>query len=190
MAVRSAVRLGILKKWNLEDWLCIASWTFFLCYSAVVAYVMDHGGGIHEWNLTHEGVMKVLYWNNIAQIVYSMSILTTKLSLLYLYLGIFAPTRKSKNWWTVVIIMAANTGFYWGLMFAKIFQCWPRDAIWDKTITAAKCVSLVGILDASGVWNTLSDVTILLVPLLFIWKLKMSREKRIGIIAIFAVGVM
>ena len=190
MAVRCSVRLGILKRWTLEDWLCIASWAFFLSYASIVSYTMDHGGGIHEWNLTKPGAMTVLYWNNMAQIVYSMSILTTKISLLYLYLGIFAPTRYSKNWWAVVVVMIANTGFYFGLMFAKIFQCWPRDAIWDKSITGADCVSLVGILDASGAWNTLSDFTILALPLLFVWKLKLSREKRFGIIAIFAVGVM
>ena len=52
------------------------------------------------------------------------------------------------------------------------------------------CVDLVVLLDASGLFNIISDICILLVPLKGVWSLQMSRMRKVGIYFIFTVGIM
>ena len=51
-------------------------------------------------------------------------------------------------------------------------------------------MNLAALLDASGLFNIISDTAILLVPIKGLWTLHVSFKKKIGIYAVFTVGVM
>lgn len=59
--------------------------------------------------------------------------------------------------------------------------------VYDKSIQGT-CVDLPRILDTSGLFNTISDLLILLVPVRSTWNLNMSRKKKIGVCLVFTVG--
>ena len=131
----------------------------------------------------------MVQWVNVGQIVYGLAAAVIKSTILLLYLRVFSPRR-----WTAfdnairgfVLIVCL---FYLGLTFAKIFQCVPREKIWIPS-TPGTCVNLAALLDASGLFNILSDTAILLVPIKGLWTLQVSFRKKIGIYAVFTVGVM
>ena len=137
-------------------------------------------------------VTTYLYYSkyiNIVQISYGPAAACTKSTILLLYLRVFEPRRWSRLDFTVRALILIICSFYFALSIAKICQCIPRTRIWDKTVPG-KCVDLSILLDASGLFNIISDVLILLVPLKGIWSLQMVKKRKIGIYMIFTVGIM
>jgi len=122
-------------------------------------------------------------------VIYGPTILFTKLSILLLYRRIFSPRRWSPfnialRLFEVVLIL-----FYLALTIVKIWECSPRARIWDKSIKG-RCIDIPSLLNTSGLFNTISDVLILLVPIKSVWNLNMKPTKKLGVIAVFSVGSM
>ncbi|MCJ1380518.1 hypothetical protein MMC17_003626 [Xylographa soralifera] len=147
------------------------------------------GGGIHEWDITKETLESILYYDNITLISYGPAIACTKSAILLLYLRVFSPRRWSTLDVTVRALILIICGFYIALSVAKICQCIPRARIWDNTVPG-QCVNLPVLLDTSGLFNIISDVLILLVPLKGVWSLQMARKRKMGIYLIFTVGII
>ena len=79
--------------------------------------------------------------------------------------------------------------YYIITVFLKAWECHPRARIWDKTINGT-CISVAGILNTDGVFNTMSDFLIIVVPVKAIWKLQMKGKRKLRIFALFTVGLM
>lgn len=126
---------------------------------------------------------------NIIQIWYGAAAACTKSTILLLYLRVFSPRRWNKFDIAIRVLILLICGFYFASSIAKICQCIPRTRIWDRSVQG-HCVNLSVVLDTSGLFNVISDVCILLVPLKGIWLLQMSTKRKIGIYVVFTVGIM
>lgn len=125
----------------------------------------------------------------MSQIFYGITAALVKTTILLLYIRIFSPTPWSKFNIAIKVLILVIDGYYFGNTFAKIFQCMPRDKIWEPTL-AGTCINLSILLDVSGVFNCLSDIVILLVPIKGLWALKISTKQKFGIYFVFTVGIM
>ncbi|KAL8796077.1 MAG: hypothetical protein Q9182_007434 [Xanthomendoza sp. 2 TL-2023] len=85
----------------------------------------------------------------------------------------------------------ANILFYIAAFFVALFICNPRDAFWNPYLHAerVKCLDSAAAKVASAVFNAVSDITILVLPISTIWTLRMQRKKKIWTIAVFASGL-
>lgn len=99
--------------------------------------------------------------------------LCVKLSLLLLYLRIFAPDRVTR--YLIYFGMAGCIVIYTILMFLPIF---------------ASIFVVVKSNKALGVMNVISDVYILCVPTAAISKLQLSKKRKIGVMLVYIAGVM
>ena len=126
---------------------------------------------------------------NLIQILYSPAAAFTKSAILVLYLRIFSPYRWSKFNITIRAFILVIGLFYIAITIAKICQCLPRARIWDKSVPG-QCMDLVTLLDASGLFNIVSDFVILIIPLKGIWSLQLSRKRKVAVYAVFTVGAM
>lgn len=106
-----------------------------------------------------------------------------------MYLRIFLPNRRTIMWWMIWGVLVLTTMFYTSTTIAKIWQCNPREKIWNKTLPGT-CISVPTVLSASGYANTISDVLILLIPVKGVWKLKMSVPRKIGACLILTFGAL
>lgn len=113
----------------------------------------------------------------------------TKLAILLQYLRIFVPNKQSKTYYFTQCLIWTNFVFYVVLGFCAAFMCSPRERIWNPLVPG-KCLSLAGILIAGGVINIFSDFCVLALPLTSIWQLQMATRHKIGISAVFAVGLL
>lgn len=113
----------------------------------------------------------------------------TKLAILLQYLRIFVPNKQSKTYRFTQLLIWTNFIFYVVLGFCAAFMCSPRERIWNPLVPG-KCLSLAGILIAGGVINIFSDFCVLALPLTSIWQLQMATRHKIGISAVFAVGLL
>ena len=113
----------------------------------------------------------------------------TKLAILLQYLRIFVPNKQTKTYSFTQCLIWTNFILYIVLGFCAAFMCSPRERIWNPLVPG-KCLSLAGILIAGGVINIFSDFCVLALPLTSIWQLQMATRHKIGISAVFAVGLL
>lgn len=149
-----------------------------------------HGVGKHQWDVPLSEVPNIvkasmlggpsygqrsdhLQFGRHNSIVLPPTMLCVKLSLLLLYLRIFAPDKVTR--YLIYIGMTVCIGAYTTLMFLAIF---------------ANVVTIIATNKALGVVNLSSDVYILCVPMAAIMKLPLSTKKKIGVILIFMAGTM
>lgn len=79
--------------------------------------------------------------------------------------------------------------FYTATSAAKIFECTPRSRIWDSSIEGT-CINVPSLLNISGLFNIITDMLILLVPVKSVWKLNMDRGRKVACVLLFSVGFM
>lgn len=114
----------------------------------------------------------------------------TKLAILLQYLRIFVPNKRSKTYYFTISLIWTNLIFYVVIGFCAAFMCSPRERIWNPLVPGECRLSLAGILIAGGVINIFSDFCVLALPLASIWQLQMATKHKIGISAVFAVGLL
>jgi len=90
---------------------------------------------------------------------------------------------------TCYILLVVNALYYSFCVIASTASCRPYKRIWDKTIPG-KCINSLILTMASAGVNVLLDVAILALPQNLIWRLQMGMKRKIGISAIFGMGVL
>ena len=91
---------------------------------------------------------------------------------------------------TIHAVLWSNCVLYTIDMFVKIFLCNPREKEWNQFITTGSCLNINAAQLSTGICNVVSDFIILLLPQFSIWRLKMSTREKLGISAIFAIGLL
>ena len=125
-------------------------------------------------------------------IVYCITILLVKASILLQYLRIFVPNRNV-DWHLYVAIHTVLWScifFYFAIMFVQIFSCHPREASWNLLITEYHCIDTQASRLATGIFNILSDFAILILPIVPTSKLQVPLRKKLVLIAVFATGAL
>ncbi|QSZ32708.1 hypothetical protein DSL72_002287 [Monilinia vaccinii-corymbosi] len=173
-----------LWRWNV---LCVTAG--FVAYCGLMTTVMSRHGGVHEWDLTKEEVHGVLFWFNMTSIEYGMEIMVTKLTILCIYRRVFVPHRWSKFDIILRVFEAILITFYFAISCVKIWECNPRARIWNKALPGT-CIDVSKLLNASGLFNFITDVLILLVPVKSVWNLKMTKKRKIQVVLIFTFGMV
>ena len=112
-----------------------------------------------------------------------------KYSILVSFIKIFVPNSRSTSFVLIQVMIWLNLFFFTALFFVQIFQCVPREAIWNPLVKGV-CVNINSSFIASAAINVGSDIGILLFPTVTIWKLEMSTARKIPAIVVFATGIL
>ena len=123
-----------------------------------------------------------------AELIYIITIVLAKTSILLLYIRMFSPSLTLRI--LLHITLGANITFYSIGFFLEIFMCIPREAIWNPWIEDYKCINMAAMELAAATFNAVSDFTILILPMSTVWNLNARREKRIALMAVFATGLL
>ncbi|KAI2462845.1 hypothetical protein F4781DRAFT_438050 [Annulohypoxylon bovei var. microspora] len=188
-SLRVYVRIGIRRTWIFEDWLALTAWASTVSLAGVGVATMAHYGGRHEWDITHDQSMQALYWFNVTSIVYGIAMCITKLTVLWYYRRIFSPSRQRPFDISIVCLIVILILFYGSTTIAKIWECIPRAKIWDHDNIQGSCISIAALLDTSGLFNTLTDVVILLLPVKAVWKMNLKLKKKMIVVGVFTFGL-
>ena len=121
--------------------------------------------------------------------LYAPVIFMTKLSILLQYIQIFIPNRRGRSYLVVYILIWTNLLYFIAAFILSVAQCIPRAKIW-KPYIPGRCVSNAAVIVVTGIFNLLSDVSILLLPMIWTWRLHMPLRQKIKISAVFAVGAL
>ena len=104
--------------------------------------------------------------------------------------NVFAPARVLSGFrYTVHVTSWVNMLFHVTFTLVETLGCTPRARLWDVT-REENCVDVQTINITSAFVNFFSDFIIMLLPQRVIWKMHMSTRKRVGLAALFAVGIL
>ena len=128
-------------------------------------------------------------FTNYGDTIYSLALLFTKLSILLLILRVFCSVQRDAPYYLTLLLIAVNTIFYTIYFFIPIFVCHPRSKIWNLK-EPGHCLKIEMLYLASAIFNTVSDIAMLSVPLYLIWSLQMSVGRKIAVSAVFGTGAL
>ena len=119
--------------------------------------------------------------------MYTIAICFLKLSMLLLYLQL-SPARLYRLCVQAMIFMVV--GFCIASIVTIFTSCTPLRKVWDLSITWGTCIDRPAQSIASGVLNVTTDFILLILPLPFVWKLKIPTKQKLMLFAVFMVGAL
>ncbi|KAI4117586.1 MAG: hypothetical protein LQ345_002217 [Seirophora villosa] len=160
----------------------------FVAYSGIFLALDKIGLGRHQWDISLLDFTELNPLLMVADVGYCVVILLAKLPILLQYIRIFMPSRSGPIYLATQTLIWTNLLFYIAFAFAVIFQCTPRAKIWNHDVSGS-CINVQALFLVGGSWNVLSDFAILILPVAPIWRLQVSRRKKIGISLVFGTGL-
>ncbi|KAL8712350.1 MAG: hypothetical protein Q9220_003501 [cf. Caloplaca sp. 1 TL-2023] len=191
-AIRAYAKLRIHRSRTKDDYTFMLATVWTVIYMGLVVAMLHQGlFGIHAWDLTlndlHENTPIVLVL--ILDILYGPFIWLIKLSLFLLYLQIFNPLRYLR--YLVWIGVTVTILFYLPASIAKVVLCAPRrNETYAQAYATARCGDSKTINVCIGVFNIISDLYLLVLPIPATLALQLPRRKRIGALVVFMTGLM
>ncbi|KAL2800951.1 hypothetical protein BJX66DRAFT_104232 [Aspergillus keveii] len=123
------------------------------------------------------------------QLIYFTNAVLTKSSLLLLYQRIFGIVRPFRialaiSWFLII-------SYFIACAIASIAGCLPVSYVWTRYDTPpgpGSCFNEVAFFRWNGIANMLLDILMLLLPLPMVWRMRMSRRRRLLLTGIFGMG--
>ena len=191
VAARLVARIPVLtgSSFKADDWMILASWALAMAFTILLAMLSYSGLGRNVWTLTPHDITKTLQLFTALEKVYIPCIWFTKISILLLYLRLFPDPKLRRN---IKIGLGLCSVTVFALFWACVFKCWPISFAWNywDGEHKGKCTSEAAQGWANSFLNMFADIVVLLLPLPTIWKLNLSTEKRMAIMAMFSVGLL
>ncbi|ORX96230.1 hypothetical protein BCR34DRAFT_439694, partial [Clohesyomyces aquaticus] len=187
VAVRVYTKLVVLKKLALEGYLIISSWVSFPLY----ILVNQKGAGEHEWNLRVRDMIPFLYYLQIANTMYGIAIVLLKAAIIVQCLRVLVPTGfHTSTYWVLHALLSTHIIFYVIVTFIEIFNCSPRRKTWDPTVQGGHCMDGTATNISTAVINTASDLILVVIPQIIIWRLNIAIQKKWALSGLFLVGLL
>jgi hypothetical protein len=126
-------------------------------------------------------------YNIISTGTYALSIMFSKLSILFFYLRL-----SPQSWfrWCTYVLISASIIYSLTYVFLNIFPCSPIEAAWDYSIRNSTCLDPWTAYWAISILNIVMDFCTLVLPIPVVLPLQMEKRQKISLILLFATGAL
>lgn len=121
----------------------------------------------------------------VGQSLWAAAVFFVRASVLSLYIHIFRPKPFRI---LCYVVHGINFSYFAATVLGSCLVCRPISAGWDPQ--AGTCGDQKSLDLFIGTFNLIMDVTVVVLPLPIVWKLQMTRAKKIALSAIFGMGLM
>ncbi|KAF3770811.1 hypothetical protein M406DRAFT_16223, partial [Cryphonectria parasitica EP155] len=175
-----------------SDYCVIAAAVFAIGYQAASLTAVAHGGtgyGHEEDIVAKYGDGPVTHLLQVVfsfELLWSISMSLSKTSILLLYIKVFRDSYvafASKITIVIVILWPIAT------VLGALLICRPLAANW-KNVKGSHCGDQVAFYFISGVINLATDFIVVGLPLLHLYRLRLPKESRIGLMIVFGLGFL
>lgn len=119
-------------------------------------------------------------------VMYGPVALATKTAILLLLARVFAPFKTLVRF--TYIFLATLVAFYLPVFIVKICICMPIPHYWHKDTIPGKCLNERALILADAFMSVISDLIILVLPIIASWSLHMSTKKKIRVVGLLGAG--
>lgn len=162
--------------------------TFGLSIASIIA--ATYGVGLHVADIPPDNIRPILQSIYFTRIFYNLGMSFVKAALLVFYLRL-DPRRPMRL--GLYIFIGITVAFNLASFFVFVFSCNPPAMFWGDVVAGGKCMkveSQLAFYNANGILNIIIDLGIYLVPIPMVWAIKMPFKQKLGVISIFALGLL
>ncbi|KAF2872740.1 hypothetical protein BDV95DRAFT_606325 [Massariosphaeria phaeospora] len=190
VVLRMYSKIVCAKRVAIEDYLAIAA---IGLYGALQYFVMSFaiypGYFVHTWDVRLKAVSGIFFKLTFSSTIYRIITMLLKATILLDLRRIFSPRgQRNAFFWTCEILLWTNVLWTIVITFLSVFGCQPRERLWNPLLPE-KCMDIDALNVASGTINLAIDLCIFLLPQRVIWRLKLSKRKKFGVSATFAIAI-
>ncbi|KAK1997946.1 hypothetical protein LX36DRAFT_577334 [Colletotrichum falcatum] len=187
VCMRFYTRVRILRTVEWEDWTILASLVFALATNAGMILQLKFGLGQHlyyAWPL-YSTYIEVGTFTNLA---YSISLTLTKVSILLLYIRVFAYDRVCLLSKVLLGVVAVTHAW---IIASILTTCVPLSAAWnyDPNSPPVYCHP-VSVFWANACLHLVTDFFIFLLPLPVIASMRLPRRQKLGLYFVFSLAFL
>ncbi|KAJ2996329.1 hypothetical protein NUW58_g1001 [Xylaria curta] len=178
---------------GLDDALCVLSAIAIIAHIALSFAIIGNPAGPHMWDVPLSKItVNYAKFSILIAIMYFVAALFIKASILVLYQRIFRPSDIANIliWICITIVLL----FYTISIVVFTIACVPHPEDystggWLSPVTTQRCYNTDGhITIAAGAVGTFVDIYILVIPVLFLSRLRTPTKRKVGLLAVFTVG--
>ncbi|KAF2646565.1 hypothetical protein P280DRAFT_503121 [Massarina eburnea CBS 473.64] len=188
-ALRLWTRVIALKKAGWEELLMLAATLLLVTNCGAGAGSLKLGLLRHTADIPRKDLIALGNMINIIIFVYIPAIAFTKLSILLQMTRIFIPIPRTKSWWAMMSFITVNMLYYFSDFIATFVACFPRSKNMAHEVPGM-CTIWTQHSTFTGVFNVISDFTLLIIPMFWISRLHLTTGKKVVACAVFTVGVL
>ncbi|KAF1954670.1 hypothetical protein CC80DRAFT_123902 [Byssothecium circinans] len=188
LGIRIFTRSFILRRLQVEDYSIMIASLGYITITALTILSYTYGRGTHQWNITIANArmqVKYIYWIHF---LYPIPMFFAKLALLLQIKRISTPTRRTFIYYSTSLLIIANAIVYLAALIVFALICRPREKFWNPAVPG-NCLDTGKTLLASSVVNLVSDVAVLVVPVIGVWGLGLGWRRKVGVGVVFGMGV-
>ncbi|OQE29505.1 hypothetical protein PENSTE_c002G02241 [Penicillium steckii] len=149
------------------------------------AQVLQFGLGKHNYQITDETFQSFGKTFIGSQVLYFLTAVFTKVSLLLLYYRIFGVVRAFR--WALWISFGLVIAYFISCTIVSIISCSPVAKFWDPSLPGY-CIDEVAFFRWNGFANMALDILVLCLPYPMAWRLQTSVRQKIILTGIFLLG--
>ncbi|KND90633.1 hypothetical protein TOPH_04733 [Tolypocladium ophioglossoides CBS 100239] len=171
-----------------DDWMAALAMVFALIYSILCIVQTKYGLGLPLVSRPIANLIPYTRVNFAGRPIYQVGISFFKIALLISYQrllkGTDQKTYRKVVWVTITLVFLAHLGCALSLIFA----CTPVEKSWNPHM-AGTCLPPGPSFTGYAVVTIVSDVVVALLPIPVLLKLNIRLGKKVGLIAIFMLGL-
>jgi len=188
---RAYSRLFVIKSFRIEDYLGIGA---FLPYIPVMwcyfHFRNKAGFFVHQWDLRGYILADIGLIAFILGICYSLMMLMLKTAILIEWVRIFVPDRKRNIfYWASAMLIFINVGAYASAIFTTFAGCRPLEKVWHFWVPGV-CIDRKNRDIVNAALNLMIDLFILVLPQKTIWRLQMTKRRKMAVSVVFSIGIL
>ncbi|KAI9718426.1 MAG: hypothetical protein M1812_004147 [Candelaria pacifica] len=183
------------QQFGADDWMIIPALIFAVLYPALQIFLAQHAGaGRHLYDVTYHQFYVFNLVSSIGKIVFYFAVATTKLSITLFNMrltGLSSPRWMKAHWGFFAFLVC----YMLTIFFTNVFQCDPPRAKFDSIASGklphkARCYSDALQGTVLSIIHVLTDVCLLSVPIIVLWKTKIDWKTKARLYFVFCIGGM
>ncbi|KAK3901702.1 hypothetical protein C8A05DRAFT_16148 [Staphylotrichum tortipilum] len=188
LGLRMYVRLGIMRKTELDDWVMVVAAVFATAATITILLIFTrYGWNRHIWDLTLPILIAGRQASYAAQALFIPGALLVKISILLSYLRIAPQNSMFRRLsLTAPWVIATTTIVFLIVMFT---ECRPFSSYWNLTRMSIDCIDETPPLFAYAYLSVVYDFFVWVLPLPTIYRAGLPLSQRLALIALFSVGL-
>ncbi|KAI1178066.1 hypothetical protein F4777DRAFT_539260 [Nemania sp. FL0916] len=189
--LRMYSRLVIIKNMRKEDYVGMAGFVTYVALCGVLGALVHTGGFLaHQWELLGARSIEIAKLIQAQTTLYNFCMMFTKVAILLEWSHLFVPyPDRNVFWWTCHVLIWVNIALYSSVTVVQHTKCLPYNKNWYSFVPG-HCLNTKIVDTFVPTFNFFIDLIILIFPQKTIWKLQVSRERRLAISAIFSSGIL
>lgn len=176
-----------------DDMAMYVAFTANTGYTIASVIALRWGVGLRKEEVPTAWTIQALKATYAVEVFYYLAILLVKLSMMCMYLRLSVGLGRAHLFykgtrWTMGLLVL----HFISTMIVAGMQCIPMSKFWDPDSHTGEgfCIDITAFFYSTNVFTIVTDLPILALPIPTFWRLQMPGKQKLGVIAIFAVGLV